>query len=501
MDDSRDAALDLSPEEFRALGHRLIDQISEFYGSMRERRVTPKAPLEDILAQVQETPFPTEGTDLHEVLSQSIELLFDSSTLIPHPRFWGYINGAPSLGAVLADLLSSAINQNCSAWYVSPAASAIEWTTLRWLSQLIGYRRDGGGVFVSGGTMANALGLVCAREERLGADVGDERARKLRIYATREAHSWLEKSVPMLGFRRSAIHYVGTDGASRMHVESLVRAIEEDKRDGYEPWCVVATTGTTGIGAIDPIVEIEPIAREHGMWLHVDAAYGGLAAASSTAPRELRNLRVADSIALDPHKWLYVPFEAGCLLVKDQQLLFRAFTHDSSYYGSGSEPGLPPHFRECTLQTSRGFKALKVWTNLRNAGATGLAQMIDDDMRLAGLMHQRADEHPDLEAFSHNLSITTFRYVPSDLDPEANGALDYLNELNRQILDSIQAGGLAYPSSTRVGEKYLIRICIVNFRTNQADIELLCREVLQTGEQLDRDLRPSCLSSPTAPPE
>jgi glutamate/tyrosine decarboxylase-like PLP-dependent enzyme len=258
---------------------------------------------------------------------------------------------------------------------------------------------------------------------------------------------------------------------------------------------VVATAGTVSTGAVDPIDEIADVCGEEGVWLHVDGAYGALAAAVPDAPSDLRALHRADSVAVDPHKWLYAPLEAGCVLVRDPEALRRTFAYHPPYYHFGQEA---TNFVDFGPQNSRGFRALKVWLALEQVGRAGYARMIADDIRLSRRLHARVAAHPELEACTQALSICTFRYIPPDLRAErwAVGAEAYLNELNEALLERIQRSGEAFVSNAVVGGRYLLRACIVNFHTSEADVDALPEIVARLGREVDAGLRPSRGSAP-----
>ena len=472
MSAPRSAPLEVKPAEFRVLGHALIEQIADYLEGLPERSIVA-ATVQDVRARVQAIGWHAEGEPLAEIVASAASLLLEHSVITSHPRFWGYINGAASPVAALADLVATTANPNASAWYVGPATSAMEEQTIGWLAELVGYPRDAGGQLTSGGSMANLIGLAAARHA-LGAAPGG-----LRVYATRETHTWLAKAASFLGLGPTAIRWIATEPGGRMSLAALRAALDEDDRAaGPAPSVVVANAGTTSTGAIDPIEEIAALCDARGAWLHVDGAYGAPAACVASAPRDLHVLARASSLVLDPHKWLYTSIEAGCVLVRDRRVLTDAFAHGSPYYGVGIDE--LPHLRDLGPQTTRGARVVKVWMCLRRAGRAGYASMIGDDIALARRLFDLASAHPELEAITHNLSITTFRYVPATAahDP---GALD---EINREIVRRLQAGGRVYPSQTTVDGRVAIRVCIVNFRTTAADIDLLPTLVVDAGRAI-----------------
>jgi glutamate/tyrosine decarboxylase-like PLP-dependent enzyme len=394
---------------------------------------------------------------------------------------------------MLGDLLAAAVNPNVGAWMLSPAATEIESQTVRWIAELIGYPPECGGLLVSGGNMANIVCFMAARAAKAGWNVRElgmaagER-KQLRVYGSAETHTWIQKAADLSGLGTASIRWIPTDRHLRMDVGALRRQLQADVAAGDVPCLVVGTAGSVSTGAVDPLPEIAALCKEYGAWFHVDGAYGGFAVVAPDAPGDLRGLSLADSIAVDPHKWLYAPLEAGCALVRDAEALRSAFAYHPPYY----------HFEERAtnyvdygLQNSRGFRALKVWLALRQVGAAGYRTMIEDDMRLARLMADAVAAHPELELATQSLSITTFRYVPRDLR-ETVGTPDaerHLDALNRTLLDRLQRGGEVFVSNAVIDGRYVLRACIVNFHTQARDVEAVPDIVVRVGRAVDAELR------------
>ncbi len=483
----RQAPLELPPEDFRALGHKLVDDIADFLRSLPARRVTPGHRPPEVRGLLKDGLLPEQGEDAARLLDRTAHLLFDNSLFNGHPRFWGYITSSAAPIGALADLLAAAVNPNLGGWELSPIATEIERQTIRWIAELLGYPTDCGGLLVSGGNMANFVGFLAARRALAGEDVRTQgtSGRKLRIYTSQETHTWVQKAADMFGVGTAAIRWVPVDRQLRMAASALRIAIMEDLEQGNQPAILIGTAGSVSTGAIDPLPELYAISREYGMWFHVDGAYGALAAALPSAPADLKALALADSVAVDPHKWLYSPIEAGCALVRDPEILRSAFSYRPPYYHfheTGEEA--PINYYEYGPQNTRGFRALKVWLALRQAGREGYVQMISDDIRLAQELYRLAQQHPELEACTHDLSITTFRYVPPDVRPGLDESEDYLNDLNTRLLERLQRGGEAFVSNAVIEGKYLLRACIVNFRTSQEDIEALPEIAVRLGREL-----------------
>jgi glutamate/tyrosine decarboxylase-like PLP-dependent enzyme len=493
-DGRRRAPIAMDAATFRALGHRLVDQIAELLAAV------PRGPVtrDESPSAVRETlgltgGLPEAGTDAGPLLDRTARLLFEHSLFNGHPRFFGYITAPPAPIGILGDCLAAAVNANVGAWTLSPAATEIESQTVRWIAELIGYPSGCGGLLVSGGNMANLVCFFAARAARAGWNVRergvvDQAGRLLFVYASAETHTWIQKAADLGGLGVAAIRWIPTDAAFRMDVGALDRAMDADRAAGNVPCVVVGTAGSVSTGAVDPLPEIGALCRARGAWFHVDGAYGGFAAAVPGASVDLLGLSGADSVAVDPHKWLYVPLEAGCALVRDPEALRGAFAYHPPYY----------HFEERATnyvdygpQNSRGFRALKVWLALRQVGAAGYRQMIADDIRLSRLMAEAVRHHAELELTSQALSIATFRYVPPDLRPNVGQqeVERHLDALNRALLDRLQRGGEAFVSNAVVGGRYVLRACIVNFHTTERDVEAVPGIVARVGRALDAELR------------
>ena len=495
-DPFRHSPLAMDAATFRALGQRLVDQIADFLESLPRGPVTrdesPSA-VRDALDLT--SRLPESGVDPGPLLERTAQLLFDHSLFNGHPRFFGYITAPPAPIGILADFLAAAVNPNVGAWMLSPAATEVESQTVRWIAELIGYPVDCGGLLVSGGNMANIVCFLAARAAKAGWDVREhglagDSGRRLRVYGSVETHTWIQKAADLGGLGTASIRWIPTDAKLRMDVAALRRHIEADAAEGDVPCIVVGTAGSISTGAVDPLPDIGALCREHAVWFHVDGAYGGLAAAVPGAPDDLRGLAGADSVAVDPHKWLYAPLEAGCALVRDPDRLRAAFAYHPPYYHF-EERGT--NYVDYGPQNSRSFRALKVWLALRHAGAAGYRKMIADDIRLSQVMAEAVGRHAELQLTTQDLSIATFRYVPRDLRTKLGDepVERHLDRLNRELLDRLQRGGEAFVSNAIVGGRYVLRACIVNFHTALADVEALPEIVARMGRTVDAVLRPA----------
>ena len=493
-DSKRHAPIAMDAATFRSLGYRLVDQVAGFLESIPLGPVTRNESPSVVREALNLTgPLPESGMDPGLLLEQTADLLFTHSLFNGHPRFLGYITAPPAPIGILGDFLAAAVNPNVGAWTLSPAATEIESQTVRWIASLIGFPVTCGGLLVSGGNMANFVCFLAARAAKAGWNVREQgisrdSGPRLRVYCSSETHTWMQKATDLAGLGTASIRWIATDEKLRMDVAVLRSQIEKDTAAGDVPCLVAGTAGSVSTGAIDPLPEIGALCREYGVWFHVDGAYGGFAAALPQAPDDLRGLCQADSVAVDPHKWLYAPLEAGCALVRDPELLRAAFAYHPPYY----------HFNERATnyvdygpQNSRGFRALKVWLALRHVGAEGYRQMFADDIRLSQAMAQAIRGQEELELMTQDLSITTFRYVPLELrmNLHEEKVEAYLDTLNREILDRLQTGGETFVSNAVVRGHYVLRACIVNFHTAQPDVEAVPRIAVRIGRTVDAQLR------------
>ena len=488
----RTAPIDMTASGFRVAGHRLVDQIASWLETLPDGRVMHDESPSDVRRALHaDRGLPETGTEAEALLDEATQLLFNHSLFNGHPRFFGYITSSPAPIGALGDLLASAVNQNVGAWRLSPMATEIEAQTVRWIAELIGFPIASGGLLVSGGNMANFVCFLAARsakapEIRTGGLRGQQA--RLLVYASTETHTWIQKAADLFGLGTDSVRWIPVDADQRMDTAALEQQIITDRKDGGTPFLVVGTAGTVSTGAIDPLEDILGICRRHDVWFHVDGAYGALAARVPGAPGSLRALSEADSVAVDPHKWLYAPLEAGCALVRRPADLLRAFSYHPSYYHFDHEV---TNYFDYGPQNSRGFRALKVWLALRQVGSSGYLKMIGDDMSLARHLHALVQQHPDFEALTQHLSITTFRYVPRDLQPAARTPETeaYLQRLNQELLTRVERSGEAFLSNAMVNGLFALRACIVNFRTSLADVESLLPLLARLGQEADRAMR------------
>jgi len=503
----------MSPQEFRAVGYRLVDRIADFLESIPQRPVVPRVTPASLRNLLPSDGMPERGAPAHELLEEATGLLFENSLLSAHPRFWGYINSSPAPIGALADLLAAAVGPNIGGWVLAPIATEIERQTIRWIADLIGYPSDCGGLLVSGGNMANFVPFLAARRAKAAElnwpvnSTGLREGRPLRVYVSAETHTWIHKAADLFGLGTDAIRWIPADEDLRMDIGALRGEIERDEAAGDLPFLVVGQAGSVSTGAVDPLREIAALCRERHLWFHVDGAYGAVAAvlpkdSTDVGPHVMADFGAmgeADSVAVDAHKWLYAPLEAGCALVRDRALLRETFSHRPAYYhfDEGELGDERVNYFEYGLQNSRGFRALKVWLGLRQAGREGYARMIAQNIHVAQALYRAVERHRELETKTQALSITTFRYVPVDVRPrhESPAVAEYLNKLNEELLNRIQRSGEAFLTNAVIGGQFVLRACVVNLNSTSADAEAVAGLVARLGHDVDRDLRPTELNA------
>lgn len=486
--DSRRSALKIDKEDFRRTGYELINTLAEFYDTIGSRPVTSGETPNQIQAILGNEPLSESGCPVSGILERATNLLLNHSLFNGHPKFFGYITSSPAPVGALADLLAAAINPNVGANILSPMATAIEKQTIKWLAELIGVPTSYGGILVSGGNMANFTAFLAARTSKAPRTLKEDglpgMGHELVFYCSTATHTWVEKAAVLFGHGTKAIRWIPSGKDNRMNTAMLEAQIQKDINDSKKPFLVIANAGDVSTGAVDNLSAIAGLCKRFDLWFHVDGAYGAPAAAVSSCQSLFAGLDEADSIALDPHKWLYAPMEAGCTLVKNPQHLSDTYSSHPVYYkfdSNADEPSL--NYYEYGFQNSRGFRALKVWMALQQVGRAGYVDMIRDDIELSQLLFKEAQEHPELEAVTQHLSITTLRYVPLRTTGNMYSE-ESLNKLNEQLLNRLQQGGKVFLSNAVVSDKYCLRACIVNFRTTRQDIKETLEIIVEEGRRL-----------------
>ncbi len=483
-----DNPLDPSPEEIRRIGGSAVEVMAEYLGSVRDRRVYPDTSSQKIRAQLG-AALPQEGAAPEELLSLFGDVLVPNSRANAHPRMFGYVQAPGTAIAAVADLLASALNANLTAWRSAPAAVELERLTIEWIKQIIGCDPAAAGLFVSGGSIANFAALAAAKRAKAPADVARAGAHSLqcamRIYASEETHHSIAKAATLLGIGSDNVRLVSVDDRFRIRLDELEAKIREDLREGHLPFCVIANAGTVNTGAFDPLAEISNVAARFGLWLHVDASYGGFARLAPSARALFDGIERADSISLDPHKWLYLPVDCGCVLYRDPQTARAAFAHDAEYTRVISQEADEAFaFWDYGPELSRRFRALKVWMTLKAVGLRAFSDAIEKDLACARRLESLVQASEDFEMLAPvELSIFCFRHVPARLRGAPDAEIDAWNE---RLLVALQADGSSYLSNARIGGRFSLRGCVMNYRTTFEDMEVLLADLRRVATQLAR---------------
>jgi aromatic-L-amino-acid/L-tryptophan decarboxylase len=462
------SSLDLSPEEFHALAARVTDLATRFLTALPTLPSFPGVSGQQTRDRFSE-PLPENG-----LKEAALEMLEDVVAMSrpPSPRFYAYVLGSGEPVAALADLLASVLNQNVTAWRSAPAGVTIERQVIEWLATAVGCGGFGGSL-CSGASAANLMAIAMAREAKRPASAG---ARSI-VYASSEVHMSIPKAVALLGLGRESLRPVPVDSSWRMDVRALQAAIDADVAAGAKPIAVVATAGTVNTGAVDPLESIAAVSRQHDLWLHIDGAYGALAAIAS--PERMRGLGLADSLSLDPHKWLYQPVDCGALLYRSPAAARATFSQTGEYARAlGSDPLEAFSFFEESMELSRRFRALKLWLSLRYHGAEAFRAAIRSDLRHARDLARMIGDTAQLELMAPvELSAVCFRYRSGVADGE-------LDRLNAAILKRLIERGRVYLSNASLTGRFALRACFVNHRTTDSDVTEIIPEVLAAGRDV-----------------
>ncbi len=465
----------MDANEFRGLGHQVVDLLAEYLEHIEERRVFPAAGL-GAIQQLFTEPLPQEPAPPQAVIGELETKVIPNCTHVGHPGYMGLITPSPSPIGVIADFICSALNQNVGAYSIGPAAVALERRVLRWLTDLCGYGPEAGGNLTSGGMMANFIGLKLGRDAGTGDRAQHEGVREnYAVYVSEERHVSIDKAVDAIGLGRGALRALPTDARFQLRLDALEAALAADRRAGIIPLCVIGLFGTTNTGAVDDIRALRRIADRENLWLHVDAAYGGGMLLSRQWPMRDRGLELADSITLDPHKWFYAPLDAGAVLVKDQRRLTASFGMRPAYLTDElDEAGERYQFYVHGFEQSRRFRGLKVWMSFKRYGARQIGDWIDGNVRQAKLLHELAAEHPEFEAACEPpMSAICLRYLAPGL------AADEARRLHARVAQRVEESGKFWISTTELKGKSWFRVNPVNFRTRAEHMRGLL-ELLET---------------------
>lgn len=497
---TRASSLEITEDAMRELSEQMAALVADYFSSIPRLPVFPDTNASQVSESLNRE-LPLEAASVEQILDDC-RTIINASRHNGHPRFFGYVASPSTPAGAYADLLASALNANVTSWRSAPAATEIESTVVRWLSTLIGYGEDVHGLLTSGGSMANMNALFIAHRSRATGEVsrrGLWSETRMTLYASDQIHMSVPKAADVLGLGRDQVRLVKSDARFRLDVRDLRAAIEADIGQGLKPFCVVASAGTVNTGAVDPLAEIARICEEYELWFHVDGAYGALGSLDERKRTLFDGITRADSVALDPHKWLYAPVDCGCLLFRDATQAQRAFTTNDADYIKVHEEAAAESFAfwDYGLELSRRFRALKIWMMLKYYGARRVRAAISEDNELAAYFAERINAVEDFELLAPvELSICCFRYVPPETGRRLNGTDDAserarlgaeLDELNARIMHSIQRGGRAYLSNVTLNGSYGLRACIVNFRTTRDDILETLEIVREAAREIGKE--------------
>jgi aromatic-L-amino-acid/L-tryptophan decarboxylase len=468
--------LEPSADEIRDWGNSVTQFMAEYFGALRDCPVYRRMSSREIRSGL-DSKVPIKGTDFDSLLKVFRETIVPFSRQNAHPRMFGYVQSPGTPLAAFADLLASTLNANLTVWRSAPAPVELERLTIDWIRQILGFNAEAGGLFVSGGSMANLAALAAARQTR-----GDSSGR-FRIYASSETHFSIAKAAALLGIGRENVRHVAVDERFRMRTDDLVAQITADLETGYVPLCVVANAGTVNTGAVDPLSEIRQIADRFQLWMHVDGSYGAFAILAESARKLFAGIEQADSIALDPHKWLYLPVDVGCVIYREPEAARTAFAHEADYTRVIAEEADEAFaFWDYGPELSRRFRALKVWMLLKGVGLDRLSEAIESNLACARHLESVVQASDDFEmAAPVELSIFCFRHVPAQLKGESPQRIDAFNERLRVAL---QRDGSSYLSNATLGSRFALRGCVLNHRTTLRDMEILLDDLRRVAKSL-----------------
>lgn len=471
MPDER--TLSLSPEEMRRLGYEVIDVLVDYFEGLPGRKVSSAAGTAELKAPLGRG-IPGRGRPPAEVLEAVRDDIFGAMAHLTHPRFFAFVPSPGNFVSVLADALASGMNAFLGSWAVAQGPAWIELEVLDWLRRLCGMPETAGGLFVSGGSVANLTALAAARHVRLGDRVGGA-----MVYCSDQTHSSVDRALRLLGFAADQLHKLPSDERFRLDVSDLRRAVVEDRRAGLKPFCVVANAGTTNSGAVDPLPSLVDFCREHKLWLHADGAYGAPAVLSETGRRALDGLGGVDSLSLDPHKWLFQPLGIGAVLLRDREDLRRTFSVLPEYLRDVKGGEGETNFRDYGVELTRGFRALKLWMSLQMFGEEGFRAAVGRGIELAEFAEACVRGLTGWEVVAPaQLGVVVFRFAPPSFTPGEH------DRMNLTLVRELNSSGLAMISSTELRGRAALRMCTINPRTSEEDIRATVESLRELADQL-----------------
>ena len=466
--------LELTSEEMRSLGYRIVDQIVEHFDALAGKpvmRVSPRAELE---AELRE-PLPERPTPVDALLDQLRRVVWPNIGNVQHPRFFAFIPSPSNFVSVMADALAAGFNPFAGNWLEGSGPAQIEVVTIDWLREMCGLPETAGGLFVSGGSMANLTALAAARRVTL-----DERSDDAVVYFSDQTHNSIGKALRVLGFAREQIRALPSDEDFRLPVESLRRAVSEDRADGKRPFCVIANAGTTNTGAVDPLNQLADLCERENLWLHVDGAYGAAACLSERGRRLLTGIERADSLSLDPHKWLFQPFEIGCVLARDARLLKNTFhTMAGILEDTKRAEEEEINYYDYGVQLTRGFRALKLWLSIKTFGAAAFREAINRGFEMAEFAESLLRQSDCWRIISPaTFGIVTFIFVAEGCSESE------ISEIHRRMVEAMAEDGFAFANSTALRGQTVMRLCTINPRTTEDDVRATIKQLEQFGREL-----------------
>ena len=468
--------LEPSADEIREWENAVTQFMIEYFGELRDRPVYRHTSSREIRSGL-DSNLPIKGTDFDSLLKVFRDTIVPFSRQNAHPRMFGYVQSPGTPIGAFADLLASTLNANLTIWRSAPGPVELERLTIDWIRQILGFPAEAGGLFVSGGSMANLAALAAARQTKYNS-LG-----RLRLYASTAAHFSIVKAAALLGIGRENVQHVGIDERFRMRVDDLVAKINADVEAGYVPFCVVGNAGTVDTGAVDPLQEIREVANRYQLWMHVDGSYGAFAILADSVRKLFAGMEEADSIALDPHKWLYLPVDVGCVIYRDPETAHATFAHEAEYTRMfGEEADEAFVCWDYGPELSRRFRALKVWMLLKGVGLDRLSEAIESNLECARHLESMVQASDDFEMVAPvELSIFCFRHLPVQM---RNRSPDVIDAFNEQLLVALQRDGSSYLSNTTLRGRFALRGCVLNYRTTLRDMEILLDDLRRVAKSL-----------------
>jgi aromatic-L-amino-acid decarboxylase len=483
----------LDPEDWesmRALGYQMLDDILDYLKTIREHPVWQPIPEE--VKRKFRMPLPVNDHNLEDIYKEFSEYILPYRLGNIHPRFWGWVAGTGTVSGVFADMLAAGMNPNLAG--ADHIANYVEVQVIDWLKEMLGFPASASGLLTSGCSAGNLIGLTVARNTKAGYDLRREglqaAPQKMVLYASQEIHSSIQKAAEMLGIGGEALHRIPVNDNFQIDLDLLIKTIAEDRQKGYLPFCVVGAAGTTNTGAVDDLNALANICQRENLWFHVDGAFGAWATLAPNAKNLVAGIKRADSLAFDLHKWIYLPYEIGGVLVRSEQDHRQAFSLTPAYLSHGQDElamtgGSLPWFSDYGFQLSRGFRALKAWMAIKEYGITKLGRIIQQNIDQAQYLAELIEVSPELELVAPvMLNVVCFRYIQPSMEDAR------LDELNIKILAELQKQGIAAPSSTTISGKYALHVAHTNHRSRREDFDILVGEVIRIGQFLTHQFNP-----------